>query len=111
MEREIAPVYQSVIRPILFMGGDRILTMLAGLFCAAAVFAVQTWFSVGMGLVVWSIALYFLRIAAKADPLLRDVYPRQIKYKAYYPARSTPWHCNFKSWKLGRKGWAKGWRL
>ena len=35
-----------------------------------------------------------LRLMAKADPKLRYVYLRQLLYKPYYPARSTPWRVN-----------------
>jgi type IV secretion system protein VirB3 len=31
---------------------------------------------------------------AKNDPQLRHVYLRQIQYKKYYPARSTPFYDN-----------------
>ena len=40
-------------------------------------------------------ALYLLRLMAKNDPQLRHVYLRHRRYKAFYPARSTP----FKSLK------------
>jgi type IV secretion system protein VirB3 len=111
MEPRVAPVYQSVIRPLLFLGGDRELTMMTGLLCASAVFAVQTWQSVMWGVGVWTIALYFLRLMAKSDPLLRDIYLRHVAYKAFYPARSTPWRRDFKTWSVGRKGWRQGWRV
>jgi type IV secretion system protein VirB3 len=111
METLKAPVYQSVIRPILFLGGDRELTMIAGLLCAAAIFSVQTWVSVAVGILVWLIGLYFLQKMAKADPLLSRVYLRHIAYKAFYPARSSPWRTNTKSWQIGRKGFGQGWHV
>ncbi len=32
-----------------------------------------------------------LRLMAKADPLMRQVYLRHIKYRSYYRPTSTPW--------------------
>jgi hypothetical protein len=35
-----------------------------------------------------------LRKMAKADPLMRHVYLRQLRYARYYPARGRPWREN-----------------
>jgi type IV secretion system protein VirB3 len=49
------------------------------------------WVAAGIGITVWGLGVGTLRLMAKADPILRHVYPRALRYKRYYPARSTPW--------------------
>jgi hypothetical protein len=43
---------------------------------------------------LWFGALFAFRLMAKADPKMRHVYLRHRRYKAYYPARSTPFREN-----------------
>lgn len=77
------------------MGGDRECVMFAGLCAAALIFIAQDLRATIYGLALWFAALFFARLAAKSDPLLRFVYGRQlIKYRKYYPARSTPYREN-----------------
>lgn len=52
------------------------------------------WKSAMVGTMFWFFAIYFLRLMAKYDPRLRDVYMRHRVYKAYYPPASTPWREN-----------------
>ncbi|MBO6036898.1 MAG: conjugal transfer protein TrbD, partial [Acetobacter sp.] len=47
-----------------------------------------------IGVFLWISCLYLLRLMAKSDPKMRQVYLRHIKYAAYYPARSTPFRIN-----------------
>ena len=41
------------------------------------------------GIGLWFTSLYLLRLMAKADPQLRQVYLRHRRYRAFYPARSS----------------------
>lgn len=41
--------------------------------------------------VFWCCAVFFLRLMAKADPILSKVWFRHIKQQEFYPARSTVW--------------------
>ena len=43
------------------------------------------------GVAVWIVIVGLLRMMAKADPLMRQVYIRHISYKHYYKATSSPW--------------------
>ena len=76
------------------MGGDREMVMFSGLLAATLIFASMNWLAAIAGVFLWVIAIYLLRLMAKSDPRLRDVYIRHIKYAAYYPARSTPFRIN-----------------
>ncbi len=86
--REIA-IHQSANRPHLLLGGDRELVLFAALLSAMLVFALVTWWGVIAGVVLWFLAVAVLSRMGKADPLLRQVYLRHIKYQPFYPAKSS----------------------
>lgn len=72
------------------MGGDRELVMFSGLVAGALIFSAQEVRALVFGIALWFGALFVLRQMAKADPKMRHVYLSHRRYKAYYPARSTP---------------------
>lgn len=88
------PIRQSGNRPNLFMGGDRELVMFSILIAATSIFVAMEMKATLFGVALWFSSLYALRLMAKSDPQLRHVYLRQIQYKKYYPARSTPFYQN-----------------
>ncbi|MBQ5546197.1 MAG: conjugal transfer protein TrbD [Acetobacter sp.] len=90
----VTPIHRSANRTNLFMGGDREMVMFSGLLAATLIFASMNWVAAIAGVFLWCVNLYLLRLMAKSDPRLRDVYIRHIKYAAYYPARSTPFRIN-----------------
>ena len=84
----LVPIHQSAHRHALIRGCDRglILSTLLAAFILA--FSLLTLW----GFVV-SAALFFgaaavLRRMGKADPLLRQVYIRHLRYREHYPAKS-----------------------
>jgi len=85
--REIV-IHQSANRPHLLLGADRELVLFAALLSAMLVFALVTWWGVVSGIVLWFLAVAVLSRMGKADPLLRQVYLRHLRYQAYYPAKS-----------------------
>lgn len=88
------PIHRIGTRVTLFLDADRELTMLIGLMSFALIVSAQDWRAVAYGVPLWFFGLYFLRKMAKYDPLLRRVYLRHIRYRRYYPARSTPFRLN-----------------
>jgi type IV secretion system protein TrbD len=76
------------------MGGDRELVMFSGLLAGALIFNAQDWVATVYGLLLWFGAVFALRLMARSDPRLRQVYLRHRLYQAYYPARSTPFRDN-----------------
>lgn len=78
----------------LLMGGDRELVMLAGLLAFALVFSAQELSAAVIGTMLWFVVLSICRQMAKSDPHLRSVYLRHRRYRAYYPAHSTPFRIN-----------------
>jgi type IV secretory pathway TrbD component len=82
------PFHQSANRPHLLLGGDRELVLVSGVLAAILIFAVMTWWSMVAGLVLWLAAAAVLARMGKVDPLLRHVYIRHVRYRAFYPAKS-----------------------
>ncbi|EMK3344944.1 MULTISPECIES: conjugal transfer protein TrbD [Vibrio] len=91
------PIRRAGNRENLFMGGDRELVMFSGLLAAALIFSAQEIRATVFGVCLWFGALFVCRLMAKSDPKLRHVYLRHRIYKAYYPARSTPFRENTSS--------------
>ena len=81
-------------RPLLVLGCDRELLLVSGVIAFAPAFAAMTLLAFLFGVALWAGALFALRRMAKADPQLRGVYARHVRYKRYYSARSTPFRAN-----------------
>ncbi len=88
------PIRRASNRDNLFMGGDRELVMFSALLAAILIFAAQDWTAALVGLGAWFIALWVFRKMAKADPKMRFVYLRNLRYQSYYPPRATPFRNN-----------------
>jgi len=89
-----ARIHRAGTRPHLFLGGDRELVLFTGLVAFALTVPSFQGSSIVNGISLWLVALYLLRKMANADPLMRHVYLRQLRYRRYYAARSTPWRAN-----------------
>ena len=85
------PIHRSLSRPNLLMGADRELVMMTGLAAAVLIFVVLTIYSALAGIVIWFLVIGALRLMAKSDPLMRQVYLRHIGYQAYYHPTTSPW--------------------
>jgi len=85
--REV-PFHESANRPNLLLGGDREMVLVFAILAAMLVFAVMKWWSVFSGILLWLTAVGVLARMGKADPLLRQVYLRHIRYRSFYPAKS-----------------------
>lgn len=84
-------IHRALSRPNLLMGADRELVLLTGLASAILIFVVLTWYAAVLGAAIWLVAVAALRMMAKSDPLMRQVYVRHIAYRPAYRATSTPW--------------------
>jgi type IV secretory pathway TrbD component len=76
----LEPIHKSLHRPQLFLGVDRDLamyTILVALITGLGGYSILSLLSALAFLVV---AMRFLRIWAKKDPLLRDVFMRYVRY-------------------------------
>lgn len=81
-------IHQSANRPQLVLGGDREMVLLSALMAAMLIFALVTWWGVVAGLLLWVSAVAVLSRLGKADPMLRQIYIRHVRYRAFYAAKS-----------------------
>ncbi|KQU95515.1 conjugal transfer protein TrbD [Mesorhizobium sp. Root102] len=84
-------IHRALSRPNLLFGADRELVLVTGLASVILVFVVLTWFSALLGIAIWIVIVGMLRMMAKADPVMRTVYLRHIRYRPHYRPTSTPW--------------------
>ena len=84
--REIV-IHQSANRPHLLLGGDRELVLFAALMSTMLIFALVTWWGILAGIAIWIGAVAILSRMGRFDPMLRPVYVRHVKYRAFYPAK------------------------
>lgn len=85
--REVV-IHQSANRPNQIMGGDRELVLTTILISVALAFSLASFWGVAVALAWHVSAMAVLRRMGKADPLLRHVYLRHIRYRPFYPAKS-----------------------
>ena len=84
-------IHRALSRPNLLMGADRELVLLTGLAAVILIFVVLTVYSVILGLSIWITIVGVLRLMAKADPMMRQVYLRHLSYRRSYRPTSSPW--------------------
>ena len=85
--REIV-IHPSVNRPNQILGGDRELILLTLLISVSLAFSLASLWGVGLAVGFWIGTVAVLQRMGKADPMLRHVYMRHIRYRASYPAKS-----------------------
>lgn len=83
-------IYGALNKPNLIFGCDRELILMTGVIAFALVFSGMTIVSTFVGIILLLFNGFFLRLMAKSDPLMRFIFMRQLKYKKFYLARSTP---------------------
>lgn len=83
-------IYGALNKPNLIFGCDRELILMSGVIAFALMFSGMTIISTVVGIFILMFNGFFLRLMAKSDPLMRFIFMRQIKYKKFYLARSTP---------------------
>ncbi|MCC7634549.1 conjugal transfer protein TrbD [Stenotrophomonas rhizophila] len=88
------PIRRAGNRHNLFMGGDRELVMMSGLLAVVLIFSAMSLYAAVVGVALWFVALFLLRLMAKSDPRMRYTYLRNRRYQAYYAPRSTPFRIN-----------------
>src|SRR5580658_10849768 len=85
--REIV-IHQSANRPNLLLGGDRELVLVMIMIAGGLAFSLASWWGISLAVALWIGSIAALQRMGKADPLLRHVYLRHIRYGSFYPAKS-----------------------
>lgn len=83
-------IHPSLHRASLVMGGEREPVMVSALLALMVGAGGMTLVSALIAAVFWLLALFVLRQAAKADPLLIQVWLRHINQQDFYAAQSSP---------------------
>lgn len=82
------PVSSSLNRPVFLLGAERKPVIITLALTSLIILSDMSPVKVLLGLVFWSFAMSLLRLLAKADPHLIQIYLKRLKYKAFYPAFS-----------------------
>jgi type IV secretory pathway TrbD component len=85
--REIT-IHQSANRPNQILGGDRELVLVSVLVAVSLAFSLASWWGVALSIGFWVSAVAVFQRMGKADPMMRHVYMRHIRYRSFYPAKS-----------------------
>ena len=80
-------VRQSLLRPLLVLGGERELVFASGMLAAILSFALGDLILTAVGVGFWMISLVAFQRMAKHDPQLSRVYLRHVNKKIFYPAQ------------------------
>ncbi|MDR2893697.1 MAG: VirB3 family type IV secretion system protein [Deltaproteobacteria bacterium] len=91
VELQSIAIHRSLHKPNLFFGAEREPILIAALIPTAFVLSSFSAVVLILGVAFWFIASFFLRAAAKKDPLLVRSWLRFIKYQPYYPAKTNIW--------------------
>lgn len=98
--REII-INQALCRPDHLWGAERELVLISALIAITlVVLAFDLWVTL-FAIAFWLIVYTGLKMMAKADPVMSRVYIQHIKYRSFYPARSSPFADNKKTFR----GW------
>ena len=98
--REIM-INHALCRPDHIWGAERELVLSTALIAATLVcLAFDIWITI-FAAILWFVVFNGLKMMAKSDPYMSRIYMRHVKYRAYYPAHSTPWADTKKTFK----GW------
>jgi len=85
--REVV-IHQSANRPNLLLGGDRELVLITMMIAAGLAFSLASIWGIGLAIFYWLASMATLQRMGQADPLLRQIYFRHIRYSPFYPAKS-----------------------
>ena len=85
--REIT-IHQSANRPNQILGGDRELVLVSVLVAVSLAFSLASLWGVALSIGFWISAVAVFQRMGKADPMMRHVYMRHIRYRSFYPAKS-----------------------
>ncbi len=91
-------VCEAIVTEQTFLGCDRELCMTLTFFCVGLAFCSADLLIALISLLTFLVGLYFLRLMAKNDLRLRQVYLRQLKYRPYYKAQGNLLSVPFKKY-------------
>ena len=84
------PIYRALYRPQQLLGAERELMMLALCISFGTVLTALTIVAAILSALIYVFLAFALRKMYLADPIMSQIYRRQIKYQNYYAPFSRP---------------------
>ena len=85
------PIYAAQWRRALVLGAQRGWVVMTATVAAVVSVAGGTVLHLALGAALFVGVVAVLRAMANRDPMLLEVYLRQVRYRSRYPARATRW--------------------
>jgi len=85
--KKYTPLFQSMTRPILMMGGERENIILLACLSLMIWTVGRDVFSFIIAISIWSVGWIASKMAAKTDPWATKVFIKSLSYQDFYPAR------------------------
>lgn len=84
-------IHRSLIRRMMFLGGERTIVITAMIFCGYMAYLLTFSYGFIPGVItagtLWGVLLFLARLMAQSDEQMWQVVKRHLKYRAFYPAR------------------------
>ena len=80
------PIHQALLQPLLLLGAERELVIVAAVTTAMLVFTLANAYFAVAGAILWILSVAALQRLAKIDEQMSRVYVRHVRYGRYYPA-------------------------
>ena len=96
------PMHTSAVRPPQIKGCDREMFILMAFVSAGIAALGGSWVWIGVGALLWVASSFVLVRMGKADPMMRQVLYRHLRYRVFYPAKAgiySPGVPNPKRWR------------
>ncbi len=90
-ERQEVVIHQSLMRPMLVMGGERNLVLMTGIIAGIFIFSLHQWWAALVGVLLWTVGLWALQALAKLDAQFSSVYLRHLRLRRFYQSHASLW--------------------
>lgn len=85
-----APIHQSLVRPMLLLGGERTLVLMLAVIAGVFILSLHALWAAIAGVALWMVGMFALSRAGAYDQQLSKTGPRSLRYRKFYPAAATP---------------------
>jgi len=86
-QKKVTPLFQSLTRPILMMGGERENIIMSASISMMLAVSGRDFLAVGLAIIIWLTGLFASKIVARIDPWATKIFIKSLQYQDFYPAR------------------------
>lgn len=90
-DRQDVVIHQSLMRPLLVMGGERNLVLMTGMVAGIFIFSLHQWWAALAGVLLWTVGVWALQALAKLDAQFSAVYIRHLRFRRFYQSQASLW--------------------